>query len=172
MSTPKVSDLGEILAIGPRLIGRSRSQFALLRSLIGYLPCLSAPSGTPPGTDAPVTDAPVTAESVDVLSVLEETAGTDTVVESDLPPSVRSRHRSADTPEPASGVGEAGAPAGEPSPLEADLPIPDYDSLAASQVVPKLATLDQDELRTVGDYERAHRARRTILNRVSQLQKG
>jgi hypothetical protein len=54
---------------------------------------------------------------------------------------------------------------------EADsLAIPGYDSLAASQVVQRLAGLSDEELSAVGLYEQSHRARRTILNRVSQLQ--
>jgi len=50
------------------------------------------------------------------------------------------------------------------------LAIPDYDSLSASQVVPRLAGLTADELEAVRRYEAAHRARRTILGRVAQLQ--
>jgi len=50
------------------------------------------------------------------------------------------------------------------------LAIPDYDSLSASQVVPRLAGLTTDELEAVRQYETAHRARRTILGRVAQLQ--
>ena len=50
------------------------------------------------------------------------------------------------------------------------LAIPGYDSLAASQVVPRLAGLSAEELAAVGAYETAHRARRTILTRVRQLQ--
>jgi hypothetical protein len=50
------------------------------------------------------------------------------------------------------------------------LAIPGYDSLAASQVVPRLAGLSVDELTAVETYETAHRARRTILTRVRQLQ--
>ena len=50
------------------------------------------------------------------------------------------------------------------------LAIPDYDSLSASQVVPRLAGLEPDELEAVRQYEAAHRARRTILSRVAQLQ--
>jgi hypothetical protein len=61
------------------------------------------------------------------------------------------------------------APA-EPAPAESDLPVPDYDSLAASQVVPRLASLSAEELDAVGSYERAHRNRQTILNKVAQLQ--
>lgn len=52
----------------------------------------------------------------------------------------------------------------------ATLAIPDYDSLSASQVVPRLASLSTDELIAVRDYERANRGRMTILNRVAQLQ--
>ena len=50
------------------------------------------------------------------------------------------------------------------------LAIPDYDSLSASQVVPRLAGLTSEELEAVRRYEAAHRARRTILGRVAQLQ--
>jgi hypothetical protein len=50
------------------------------------------------------------------------------------------------------------------------LAIPGYDSLAASQVVPRLAGLSAEELAAVGAYETAHRARRTILTRIRQLQ--
>jgi hypothetical protein len=52
----------------------------------------------------------------------------------------------------------------------AGLAIPGYDSLAASQVVPRLAGLSPEELAAVGAYESAHRARRTILTRIRQLQ--
>jgi hypothetical protein len=50
------------------------------------------------------------------------------------------------------------------------LAIPGYDSLAASQVAPRLAGLSAEELAAVSAYETAHRARRTILTRIRQLQ--
>jgi hypothetical protein len=50
------------------------------------------------------------------------------------------------------------------------LAIPDYDNLSASQVVPRLDGLEPAELDAVGCYERAGRRRKTILNRVAQLQ--
>ena len=50
------------------------------------------------------------------------------------------------------------------------LPIPGYDSLSASQVVPRLDALRPHELETVRAHETANRARRTILNRIAQLQ--
>lgn len=53
-----------------------------------------------------------------------------------------------------------------------DLAIPDYDSLSASQVVPRLAGLSTAELEAVRRHEQGHRARRTILNKIAQLQEG
>lgn len=51
-----------------------------------------------------------------------------------------------------------------------DLAIPDYDSLAASQVIPRLEALSADELAAVARYEGAHRSRKTILGKINQLQ--
>lgn len=56
------------------------------------------------------------------------------------------------------------------APKAAELAIPGYDSLSASQVVQRLAGLSRDELAAVAAYEQAHRGRRTILNRIDQLQ--
>jgi hypothetical protein len=50
-----------------------------------------------------------------------------------------------------------------------DLPIAGYDSLAASQVIPRLAGLAADELDAVEAYESAHRGRKTILGKIAQL---
>ncbi|HEY5876242.1 MAG TPA: hypothetical protein VIT64_13125, partial [Ilumatobacteraceae bacterium] len=54
----------------------------------------------------------------------------------------------------------------------ASLPISDYDSLAASQVVARLEALGPDDLTAIGSYEAATRGRRTILGKVHQLQAG
>lgn len=51
-----------------------------------------------------------------------------------------------------------------------ELPLSDYDSLAASQVIPRLMGLDPAELEAVRAYEAAHRGRKTILGRLAQLQ--
>lgn len=58
----------------------------------------------------------------------------------------------------------------DPLPDVSTLAVPDYDSLAASQVVPRLKALAPDELEAVRAYEAARRARKTILNRIAQLQ--
>src|SRR4051794_37106415 len=55
-------------------------------------------------------------------------------------------------------------------PGAADLAITDYDSLSASQVVPRLEGLADAELAAVRDYEAAHRGRKTILSKIAQLQ--
>lgn len=62
------------------------------------------------------------------------------------------------------GRAEAEAPAVE------TLAITDYDSLSASQVVTRLEGLEPDELEAVRAYESAHRGRKTILNKVAQIQ--
>jgi len=56
------------------------------------------------------------------------------------------------------------------SPAGATLAIPGYDSLSASQVLPRLDGLSEDELEAVRVYESDHRGRKTILGRISQLQ--
>lgn len=75
-----------------------------------------------------------------------------------------------------------GEPAGEPPPPSAPpvarrsapaaehLAIPGYDTLSASQVVPRLAGLAPEELEAVRSYEAETRGRKTILNRIAQLQ--
>jgi hypothetical protein len=52
----------------------------------------------------------------------------------------------------------------------ADLAIPDYDSLSASQVLPRLSGLSPSELEAVRAHESTHRGRKTILSKVAQLQ--
>jgi hypothetical protein len=81
-----------------------------------------------------------------------------------------------------SGPGSVGGPAPEwgaptgaavtarPSPSPGRLAIPGYDSLSAPQVVQRLAGLNREELDAVRAYEDAQRGRRTILNRIDQLQ--
>jgi hypothetical protein len=50
-----------------------------------------------------------------------------------------------------------------------ELPIPAYDTLAASQVVERLASLSPAELETVRKHESVTRRRRTVLHRIAQL---
>lgn len=73
----------------------------------------------------------------------------------------------AETKQPAAATQPPSATSG---PGAGALAIPDYDSLAASQVVPRLQGLEREELEAVRAYEAAHRGRKTILNRIAQLQ--
>lgn len=52
----------------------------------------------------------------------------------------------------------------------ADLPIANYDSLAASQVLSRLESLSSEDLEKIATYEKSHRQRRTILSKIAQLQ--
>lgn len=92
----------------------------------------------------------------------------------------RSRSRSAErpmavVPDPvataaaADGASADGAGSDGPVPTAAELPITDYDSLSASQVVPRLDGLSSDERDAVRRYEAAHRGRKTILSKLAQL---
>jgi hypothetical protein len=74
----------------------------------------------------------------------------------------------APAPEPVSGNGSS--PPAPTGPAADDLAIPDYESLSASHVVNRLPGLTPDELEAVRLYETAHRGRKTILNKVAQLQ--
>jgi hypothetical protein len=82
-------------------------------------------------------------------------------------------------PPPASeaeqGVDTAPVSAPVGAPLEAvdpdSLAIPGYESLSASQVMPRLESLSPTEREQVRTYEQAHRARKTILNKIAQLQR-
>jgi hypothetical protein len=68
------------------------------------------------------------------------------------------------------GGGPAAVSAGPPPGDASGLAIPGYDALSASQVVQRLAGLADDELEAVRAYEAATRGRKTILNRIAQLQ--
>lgn len=64
----------------------------------------------------------------------------------------------------------AAAPDRAAAPSAASLAIPDYDSLAASQVVSRLDGLRPDELAAVQRYELANRGRKTIIGKIAQIQ--
>jgi hypothetical protein len=97
-------------------------------------------------------------------------------------PSVAAAPEHADEPEPAVTPAEPSRPEPATPPVlssiptptydaeaRADLPIPGYDALSASQVVERLAGLPTSELDAVYAYEAAHRQRRTILGKIEQL---
>lgn len=98
---------------------------------------------------------------------VERRAPTLSVV-ADPAPDHTSGARTPSNGETAPGPGPTGPVA--PAPDPASLAIPGYDSLSASQVVPRLEGLTSDELETVRSYEQATRGRKTILSKIAQLQ--
>jgi hypothetical protein len=92
--------------------------------------------------------------------------------------SAGSGSRSTASPSPGNGhrpeATTATAPPSAPTsaaapPPSSSLAIPGYDTLSASQVVPRLEGLSIDELEAVRAYEEATRARKTVLTRIDQL---
>lgn len=165
---PEPTLLGEVLALVPRLASRTIAQIQASQQLLSLMGCSSDARTDADSQDGPAS-SPVMAEPVDVLAVLgDDDTGDTGDVTRDAPMS-----RSAAAVEEVQGSDptEAFAPfAGAPETPKVDnLAIPGYDSLAASQVVPRLTTLGPDELGAIGTYEQANRGRRTILNRVTQL---
>ena len=59
--------------------------------------------------------------------------------------------------------------AAAPTPTAGDLAIPEYDLLSAPQVIDRLVGLARPDLLAVQLYETAHRARTTILGKITQL---
>ncbi len=80
-------------------------------------------------------------------------------------------------PEPPVTAPEAAvpSPSAGSAPVDLDpaqLAIPGYDTLSASQVVQRLPGLSPNELQAVRVYEMAGRARKTVLLKAAQLQNG
>ncbi|MGI8809392.1 MAG: hypothetical protein ACR2KK_16440 [Acidimicrobiales bacterium] len=82
-------------------------------------------------------------------------------------------HRPANGHRPPTAPTEPAAPTTAASavgvPAAASLAIPAYDTLSASQVVPRLEGLSADELEAIRLYEEATRARKTVISRIDQL---
>lgn len=152
--------LEELLAVGPRLASRTRRQVEVLRRLGGGVPCVGPLLRPKEKVRVPGSEAP---ERVTVLDVLADPVADVAEDVAEPPP--------ADAPPGATPAAAAEQPAGAVDVVTdaGELPITDYDSLAASQVVPRLATMSAADLELVGAYERSHRNRQTILHRVAQL---
>jgi hypothetical protein len=163
------SVLGEIAGVVPRLVRRTAQQVDVVRVLASHLPCVGRLAQPPaPAAPLPAHDDP----PIDILRVIATGDDSDLDLDAD-------RRGASDGPgAPAGGASPADLETGSeddtvgPAPDQDELAVPDYDSLAASQVVPRLAALSADELDAVGRYEAAHRKRRTILHRVEQLRRG
>jgi hypothetical protein len=127
--------------IVPRLIERSRQQLRFAARVLGQLPCVGNAVPSSLTDEAPIED------------------------ETHL------------APVPTSDVSRNGGSVNDDRPSRPQsgpdaeaLAITDYDSLAASQVLPRLDGLTGEELEAVRRYESEHRGRRTILGRIAQIQ--
>jgi len=134
----------------PRLLTRTRRQLDVARNLATIVVCRRLPP-------APTAPAPARQEHVQ-LTVVD-------VVAEDWPGGSGPHPTAA----PPATTPTVPPPVDGPTPSAAELPLEDYDALAASQVVPRLGSLSVAELELVGRYERLHRNRQTILHRVGQL---
>jgi len=73
---------------------------------------------------------------------------------------------------PAAAKRPAGAAKKAPSKAATSLPIEDYDNLNVAQIVARLMTLSQSELRQVRTYEKRHKNRAGVLTRIEGALKG
>lgn len=150
----------------PTLVERGRQQVdpqVDVARAIGQIAVAQGRSRAEKAIDQARAQAEATLRQLGVLPD-EEAPSADVVVRPAGPPPTPPARVEGDTaPVPAEHGG--GTPA-------ASLAIPDYDSLSASQVVPRLSGLSVHELEAVRSYEESHRARRTILNKIAQLEAG
>ena len=131
----------------------------------------------PPAASRRPVEAPPQFVSDAPAPLAGETPERVTKVRSAKPPSAArpAGSRPADTrPSPEASRSPETSKLPEASKLPADgpgeeLPIPAYGTLAASQVVERLASLTPGELESVRRHESATRRRRTVLHRIAQL---
>lgn len=166
----------------PRLIDRGRGQVVLART-VGQFALRRGNSAAEAALTDVTSRATETLRSFGLIPSVSKTRNDDAKLSDDAGSAEESTDSSEgpdDLPTPHQAVESDSAPndAGlaypevDPSTISIDastLAIPDYDSLSASQVVPRLASLSVDELDAVWNYEIANRGRKTILNRITQL---
>jgi hypothetical protein len=133
-----------------KALGRASEQATAVLNELARTPGPSTSSASRP-SPAPSSSTAASATSPSVNSVT-------------APPSVDLR-----VPPAAVAMAKA-SPGALPGAASENLAIADYDSLAASQVIPRLPGLSGGELEDVRSYEAGHRGRKTILNRIAQLQ--
>ena len=188
----------EVGAIVPRLVGRSREQLSIAMSFAERLPCADwfglggsqAPSrpdlrlihddddedladrtAVPVRTTAPpaakqapaAKKAPAAKRAPAAKKAPAKTAPAKKAPATKAP----AAKKAAATKKAPTAKKAAAAPT-----APAGLAIPDYDELAASQVIPRLDSLSPAELESIRAHEASHRSRRTILSRIGQIQAG
>jgi hypothetical protein len=160
----------EARSLVPRFVDRGRSQILLARVIGKY--ALRKGAAVAEGALGPVGAPAVGLLRVAGLVPPTPSAPSSPVADS---PDVAEPARPPGGSGNGQGNGRSPRPASPPErvdpPFHPDtLAIPDYDSLSASQVVPRLEGLEADELEAVRVYEEATRGRKTILSKIAQLQ--
>ncbi len=146
----------ELTGLVPRAIERGRGQVKLAQALT-RLVIEHSPIGSLPALRHPPIDTPTRRTATPPETAAPSPPGIDAGVDG-----------LDDDEDPDAAVTPAPPP--EPTVPVDDLALPDYDSLSASQVIPRLQGLEPGELEDLRRYEAAGRSRRTILNKISQLQ--
>jgi len=150
----------EARSLLPRFVERGRNQIVLARIIGKYAVARGAASAEVVAVEAQ--DRALTL--LRQVGMLPDDAGTEPAADDESRPVTAG----AGDQEPATPVDEGDRL--HPVPDVETLAIPDYDSLSASQVVPRLESLAPDELEAVRGYEQGTRSRKTILNKITQLQ--
>jgi len=164
---PDLIDRGRAQAGVARLVGEFAVQWGSTRVESAVVDAqehamdLLRRSGLAPLDDRQRDDAPPTPSSSDTVGARGPDDRAGSVATGDADPGTATA-----TPEQA----DPGTDPAHPAVPVDSLAIPDYDNLSASQVVPRLEGLTPDELESVRRYERTNRGRKTILNKVHQLQ--
>ena len=153
---PEVVAKGRAQVEGQLTMARFIGEFAVKQGKVEIEKRLKPYLGGSPAVEPKPSSAPTPAPAADPPSDADEPRTLN------LPVTVRA--------EPAPALVEDPTVATEPAPVTADLAIPGYDALSASQVVQRLAGLSPDELEQVRRYEAATRGRKTVLTKISQLQ--
>lgn len=155
----------------PGLVERGRRQVdpqVGVARMVGQMAVSQGRSQAGKAVEHAVASAQATLEQLGVLDHGEPVKGPGTAssatATSPAPPPPPS------TDEPIAAPPAPSVPRAENGPAAAGLAIPDYDSLSASQVLPRLSSLSHEELEAVRAYEHTHRGRKTILNKIAQLQ--
>jgi hypothetical protein len=145
----------EARSLLPKFVDRGRNQVVLARVVGKY--------AVRKGTRA--TESRIAQTQEQVLGVLRLFGATTP----DVDPSTNG-HRDRPPPADPESTQPTTVQQQEPAIDPVTLGIPDYDALSASQVVPRLESLTADELEAVRAYEASTRRRKTILNKIAQLQ--
>lgn len=150
----------------PTLVTRGRQELdpqVGLARMVGQLAVAQGRSQAEKVLDRTFTQAQATLRNLGLL-------GDEVPTRPDEQPSPRTDPpASGSAPPPTPTSSAVPASAAPDSPAAVTLAIPDYESLSASQVVPRLSSLSTEELEAVRAYEDTHRGRKTILNRIAKL---